>query len=97
MLIAVIARLGGISAIWTVWSQLPPEHSRPFTGQYTVAFACMYLISNTLSYNGGHLESSAAIYCHSDRKRCAKGCFTFVRLICDMALSFYFSPCGRRR
>lgn len=53
MLIAVLAKLGGISALWTVWSQLPPGHSRPFTGQYTVMFACVYLISNTLSYNGG--------------------------------------------
>jgi solute:Na+ symporter, SSS family len=53
MLIAVLAKLGGIRALWTVWSRLPPGHSRPFTGQYTFAFACMFLISNTLSYNGG--------------------------------------------
>jgi len=53
MLVAVLARLGGASSLWTVWSKLPPGHSRPFVGQYTVAFAAVYLLVNTLSYNGG--------------------------------------------
>ncbi len=53
MLVAVLARLGGISAIWTIWGRLPESHSRPFVGQYTLAFAVVYLFVNTLSYNGG--------------------------------------------
>jgi SSS family solute:Na+ symporter len=53
MLVAVLARLGGISALWTIWGQLPPSHSQPFVGQYTMAFAIVYLLVNILSYNGG--------------------------------------------
>ena len=53
MLIAVLARLGGVSAIWTIWARLPASHSRPFVGQYTLAFAIVYLLINFLSYNGG--------------------------------------------
>jgi SSS family solute:Na+ symporter len=53
MLAAVLARLGGISALWTVWGRLPTSHSRPFVGQYTLAFAIVYLLVNLLSYNGG--------------------------------------------
>ena len=53
MLAAVLAKLGGISALWTIWDRLPASHSQPFAGQYTVAFAVVYLLINTLSYNGG--------------------------------------------
>jgi SSS family solute:Na+ symporter len=53
MLVAVLGRLGGVSALWTIWHRLPPEHSSPFAGQYTLAFALVYLLVNTLSYNGG--------------------------------------------
>jgi len=53
MLVAVLVRLGGASAVWTVWDRLPPSHSQPFVGQYTLAFAVVYLLVNTLSYNGG--------------------------------------------
>lgn len=53
MLVAVLLRLGGVSAIWTVWDRLPASHSHPFVGQYTLAFAVVYLLVNALSYNGG--------------------------------------------
>jgi len=53
MLIAVLLRLGGISAIWSIWSRLPATHHHLFTGQYTPAFAVVYLLINVLSYNGG--------------------------------------------
>jgi SSS family solute:Na+ symporter len=53
MLAAVLARLGGVSALWTIWDRLPASHSKPFAGQYTVAFAVVYLLINLLSYNGG--------------------------------------------
>jgi SSS family solute:Na+ symporter len=53
MLVAVLARLGGFSALWTIWDKLPASHSQPFVGQYTLAFAVVYLLVNTLSYNGG--------------------------------------------
>ena len=53
MLVAVLARLGGVSALWTIWDRLPPSHARPFVGQYTLAFAVVYMLVNFLSYNGG--------------------------------------------
>ena len=53
MLIAVCSHLGGVSALWTVWHRLPPSHSSPFTGQYTLAFALIYFLVNMSSYNGG--------------------------------------------
>ncbi|HEY2039399.1 MAG TPA: sodium:solute symporter family protein [Edaphobacter sp.] len=53
MLAAVLMRLGGISALWTVWDRLPASHSRPFVGEYTLAFVMVYFIINFLSYNGG--------------------------------------------
>jgi solute:Na+ symporter, SSS family len=53
LLAAVLTKLGGISALWTVWHRLPPSHLRPFAGQYTLPFALVFLLSNTLSYNGG--------------------------------------------
>jgi SSS family solute:Na+ symporter len=53
MFIAVLAKLGGVSALWTIWDQLPPGHSQPFNGQYTIVFVLVYLLINTLSYNGG--------------------------------------------
>lgn len=53
MLVAVLLRLGGISSLWTIWDRLPASHSRPFGGEYTPAFAVVYLLVNLLSYNGG--------------------------------------------
>lgn len=53
MLVAVLHRLGGISALWTMWGQLPPSHLKPFHGDYTVVFAATYFFVNLLSYNGG--------------------------------------------
>ena len=53
MLVAVLARLGGFPALWSIWDRLPADHARPFHGEYTPAFAIVYLLINILSYNGG--------------------------------------------
>jgi SSS family solute:Na+ symporter len=53
MLVAVMIRLGGVSSVWTMWGRLPPEHLKPFHGDYTVVFAAGYFFVNMLSYNGG--------------------------------------------
>jgi SSS family solute:Na+ symporter len=53
MLIAVLHRLGGITALWTLWSKLPATHARPFAGDYTALFAAGFFGINFLSYNGG--------------------------------------------
>ena len=53
MLIAALSHLGGFSALWTVWQRLPPSHSQLFVAPYTPLFAAVFLLINTLSYNGG--------------------------------------------
>jgi len=53
MLVATLLKLGGISALWRIWSLLPPDHHKPFHGDYTVVFASTYFFVNMLSYNGG--------------------------------------------
>lgn len=50
---AVLSRLGGVAALWTVWGQLPPSHAHAFVAPYTPLFAFSFLVINTLSYNGG--------------------------------------------
>jgi SSS family solute:Na+ symporter len=53
MLFAVLSHLGGISALWIIWRRLPPSHSHLFVAPYTPLFAAVFLVLNTLSYNGG--------------------------------------------
>ena len=53
ILIATMARLGGISSLWRMWRLLPPDHLKPFHGDYTLVFAATYFFVNMLSYNGG--------------------------------------------
>ncbi|PUA20048.1 sodium:solute symporter family protein [Glaciimonas sp. PCH181] len=53
MFVAAMMHLGGVSSLWTIWDQLPPSHSQMFNGQYTPIFAIVFLLVNTLSYNGG--------------------------------------------
>ncbi|HZX07869.1 sodium:solute symporter family protein [Kribbella sp.] len=53
LFVAALAKLGGISAIWTMWGDLPEGNAKLFNGQYTVLFVMVYLLINTLSYNGG--------------------------------------------
>jgi SSS family solute:Na+ symporter len=53
MLVAVLIRLGGVSSLWRMWKLLPPDHLKPFHGDYTVVFAATYFFVNMLSYNGG--------------------------------------------
>lgn len=53
MLVAVMIRLGGVRSLWRIWRLLPPDHLKPFHGEYTVVFAATYFFVNMLSYNGG--------------------------------------------
>lgn len=53
MLVAALARLGGVSGLWTVWDRLPASHAHAFGGDYTPWFALAFLTVSTLSYNGG--------------------------------------------
>ena len=51
--VAVMARLDGFATPVTMWRELPAQNSQWFSGQYTVWFVIVYLLINTLSYNGG--------------------------------------------
>lgn len=53
MLVAVMAKLGGFSALWTVWDKLPDGHTDPTAGPYTVTFLVAFLFIKTFEYNGG--------------------------------------------
>ena len=53
MFFAVLSALDGLPTIWTLWDRLPEGNAEPFNGQYTVLFVMVYLLINTLSYNGG--------------------------------------------
>jgi solute:Na+ symporter, SSS family len=53
MLVVTLSKLGGVSAVWTIWDRLPAGHAKPFAGSYTVVFFLVYLLIDTLSYNGG--------------------------------------------
>jgi hypothetical protein len=38
MLGAVINYFGGVSWLWEMWDRLPPDHSEPLAGPYTLTF-----------------------------------------------------------
>jgi len=53
MFVIVILKLGGISALGTMWDQLPEGNAQVFNSPYTFWFALVFLIINFFSYNGG--------------------------------------------
>lgn len=53
LLVATMAKLGGVSSIVDLWGKLPPSHSSPFAGSLTVGFFLAYILINAVSYNGG--------------------------------------------
>lgn len=53
LFVVVLTSLDGVATLWTLWDRLPEGHGDAFNGQYTVLFVAVYLLINTLSYNGG--------------------------------------------
>ncbi|GAB7043108.1 MULTISPECIES: sodium:solute symporter family protein [Catenuloplanes] len=53
MFFAFLAHLGGVSALWTMWGDLPEGHGDPFNGPYTLTFFLALLFIKTFEYNGG--------------------------------------------
>jgi SSS family solute:Na+ symporter len=53
MFVIVLAKLGGIGAISSMWSQLPAGHTHLFAGPYTIWFVLAFLLIDFFSYNGG--------------------------------------------
>lgn len=70
MLIAVMSKLGGFSALWTVWDKLPDAHTHPTAGPYTVTFLLAYLFIKTFEYSGG-MWNQAQRYMATDSARSA--------------------------
>jgi len=53
MLFAVMAHLGGVSTLWTMWGDLPEGHGDPVTGTVTTGLIMAFLLVKTFEYNGG--------------------------------------------
>ena len=53
MIWAVLAELGGVSGLWTLWDRLPAGRTSPVTSEYTTVFLLVYVLVKTLEYNGG--------------------------------------------
>lgn len=53
LFVAVLDALDGVPTIWGMWDDLPEGNGDFFNGQYTALFVVVYLLINTLSYNGG--------------------------------------------
>ncbi|GGP00155.1 sodium:solute symporter family protein [Wenjunlia tyrosinilytica] len=53
MFVAVLGEIGGFSGLWTVWDDLPANHTHPTTGPFTLTFLLAYLFIKTFEYNGG--------------------------------------------
>jgi Na+/proline symporter len=52
MFFAFLAHLGGVSALWTMWGDLPDGRGDPFSGPYTMTFFVALLFIKTFEYNG---------------------------------------------
>ncbi|MBP3193971.1 sodium:solute symporter family protein [Natronogracilivirga saccharolytica] len=53
MFVVVLNIMDGAATVFTLWDQLPEDHSQPFNSPYTAGFAMAFLFINFLSYNGG--------------------------------------------
>ena len=53
MIVVILGKLGGVSALWTMWGQLPPSHLSPTTSKFTTTLLLVYVLVKTLEYNGG--------------------------------------------
>ncbi|WP_224387964.1 sodium:solute symporter family protein [Pseudonocardia sp. ICBG1293] len=53
LFVAVLGALDGLPSVWTMWEDLPEGNASLFNNEYTGLFVMVYLLINTLSYNGG--------------------------------------------
>ncbi|MCX5214720.1 Na+:solute symporter [Kitasatospora sp. NBC_00240] len=71
MVVAVVGRLGGLSALGTLWGRLPATHTHPLVGPYTTAFLGTYIIVKFFEYNGG-MWNLAQRYMATESPRAAR-------------------------
>ncbi len=72
MFVVVLIHLGGVDAVWEMWSQLPERNSHFFNDPYTVWFALAYLFINLLSYNGGTWNLATKFISTKDESQSSK-------------------------
>ncbi|MGW0574946.1 sodium:solute symporter family protein [Streptomyces sp. NPDC002920] len=71
MVWVVLDRLGGVSALGTLWNDLPSGHTDPLVGPYTAGFLTVYVIVKIFEYNGG-MWNLAQRYMATDSPRSAR-------------------------
>jgi Na+/proline symporter len=72
MFVVVVSHLGGMDSIWTMWDQLPRDHSKLFNDPYTFWFALAFLCIAFLSYNGGTWNLATKYISTKDEKQSSK-------------------------
>jgi solute:Na+ symporter, SSS family len=90
MLAVALSQLGGFSAIWTMWQKLPPSHSHPFTGSYTVVFFLVYILVDAVSYNGGTWNLAQRFIASGDGKQARKAALLSAGLYLFWPLVLFF-------
>jgi SSS family solute:Na+ symporter len=72
MFIVVVMHMGGLSSIWNMWQELPPDNSKLFNNPYSVGFAFAFLFINFLSYNGGTWNLATKYISTKNEKQASK-------------------------
>ncbi|MFD2416303.1 sodium:solute symporter family protein [Amycolatopsis pigmentata] len=96
MIVAVLSRLGGVSALWTTWDRLPAGHLDPATSQYTTIFLLVYVLEKTLEYNGGMWNLAQRYMAAPDTRAARRGAIlsSVLYLVWPLVLMFpmFVSP-----
>ena len=72
MLVAVLIRLGGVSSLWRMWKLLPPDHLKPFHGDYTVCVCSYVFLCEHAFLQWRKLEPGTAISRLRYTRRCSQ-------------------------
>lgn len=91
MFFVIMNMLGGFGSIFTMWNQLPPEHSQLFNEPYTATYVFFYFFVVFLSYNGG-TWNLATRYIASPTGKEAKKSAIFSGLLYLIVPLFIFVP-----
>jgi len=91
MFVVIMNMLGGFGSVFTMWDQLPAEHSQLFNEPYTAAYVFFYFFVVFLSYNGG-TWNLATRYIASPSGKEAKKSAIFSGLLYLIIPLFIFIP-----
>ena len=91
MFVLILAHLGdGISGVFTMWEQLPPENSKLFNSPYTSGFAMAFLVINFFSYSGGTWNLATRFISSSSGKEARKAALLSAVLYLIWPLILFF-------